>query len=138
GLVIAIVDSGTDIQHEDLRSNLILPGKDLVGASFSTMIEDDDPDVTSDSTDHGVRVSGIIAGISDNGIGISSAGFNARLLVVKAGADDNATAIYKGYEGIKYAADHGADIINCSWGGPGGGAYGQDIISYALSRGCMI
>src|SRR5690606_35755487 len=67
-VVMGLVDSGTDLDHPDLRPNLILPGKDLVGASFRTMIEDDDPDVKSDSTDHGVRVSGLAAAVSDNGI----------------------------------------------------------------------
>ncbi|WP_411273337.1 S8 family peptidase [Daejeonella sp.] len=138
GIIIAIVDSGSDLDHEDLRANLLLPGKDLVGASFTTMIEDNDPDVKSDSTDHGVRVSGLASAVSDNGIGISGVAFNAKLLIVKAGADNNATAIYRGYEGIKYAADNGANIINCSWGGPAGGAYGQDIINYAIAKGCLV
>ena len=34
-------------------------------------------------------------------------------------------------EGIKYAADHGCQIINCSWGGGGSSQFGQDIINYA-------
>ncbi len=138
GVVIAIVDSGSDMDHEDLRPNLLLPGKDLVGASFLTMMEDNDPDVKSDSTDHGVRVSGLASAVSDNGLGVSSTAFNAKLLIVKAGADNNATAIYRGYEGIKFAADNGANIINCSWGGPAGGAYGQDIINYAIAKGCLV
>lgn len=138
GTVIAIVDSGTDMDHVDLKANILLPGKDLVGASFSTLIEDNDPDVKSDSADHGVRVSGLASAVSDNGTGISSVAFNAKLLIVKAGADNNATAIYRGYEGIKYAADNGANIINCSWGGPGGGGFGQDIINYAISKGCLV
>jgi len=138
GVIIAIVDSGSDLDHEDLRANIIFPGKDLVGASITTMIEDNDPDVKSDSTDHGVRVSGLASAVSDNGIGISSVAFNAKLLIVKAGADNNATAIYRGYEGIKYAADNGANIINCSWGGPAGGSYGQDIINYAIAKGCLV
>ncbi|WP_276347248.1 S8/S53 family peptidase [Daejeonella sp. JGW-45] len=138
GIVIAIVDSGSDMDHEDLKPNLLLPGKDLVGASYLTTVEDNDPDVKSDSTDHGVRVSGLASAMSDNGIGVSSTAFNAKLLIVKAGADNNATAIYRGYEGIKFAADNGANIINCSWGGPAGGAYGQDIVNYALAKGCLI
>ncbi|MEJ7692488.1 S8 family serine peptidase [Daejeonella sp.] len=138
GIIIAIVDSGSDLDHEDLRANIIFPGKDLVGASITTSIEDNDPDVKSDSTDHGVRVSGLASAVSDNGIGISSLAFNAKLLIVKAGADNNATVIYKGYEGIKYAADNGANIINCSWGGPAGGSFGQDIINYAVAKGCLV
>jgi serine protease len=138
GVVIAIVDSGSDMGHEDLRANLLLPGKDLVGASYLNMKEDDDPGVKSDSTDHGVRVSGLASAVSDNGVGVSSVAFNAKLMIVKAGADDNATAIYRGYEAIKFAADNGAHIINCSWGGPAAGAYGQDIINYAIAKGCLV
>lgn len=136
--IIAIVDSGSDLDHVDLKANIILPGKDLVGANANNPIEDNDPDVKSDSTDHGVRVSGVASAVSNNGIGIASIASNAKLMIVKSGADNNATAIYKGYEGIKYAVDNGANIINCSWGGPGGGTFGQDIINYALSRGCLV
>jgi len=138
GTVIAIVDSGSDMDHADLKSNILLPGKDLVGPSFSKLQEDDDPDVKSDSTDHGVRISGMASAVSDNGIGIASVASNAKLMIIKAGADNNGSTIYRGYEGIKYAADNGAHIINCSWGGPGGGAYGQDVINYALSKGCLV
>lgn len=137
-VVIGIVDSGSDLDHEDLKANIVLPGKDLVGPSFSNLQEDNDPDVKSDSTDHGVRVSGMASAVSNNGLGIASVASNAKLLIVKVGADNNSTTIYRGYEGIKYAADNGARIINCSWSGPGGGGYGEDIINYALSKGCLV
>lgn len=136
--VIAIIDSGSDLDHVDLKANILLPGKDLVGASGTNPIEDNDPDVKSDSTDHGVRISGAASAVSNNGIGIASIGYNAKLMIIKAGADNNAKAIYRGYDGIKYAADNGAHIINCSWGGPGGGFFGQDIINYAISRGSLV
>jgi len=136
--IIAIVDSGSDLDHIDLKANILLPGKDLVGASGTNPIEDNDPDVKSDSTDHGVRISGAASAVSNNGIGIASIGYNAKLMIIKAGADNNAKTIFRGYDGIKYAADNGAHIINCSWGGPGGGFFGQDIINYAISRGSLV
>ncbi|WP_026896752.1 S8/S53 family peptidase [Daejeonella oryzae] len=157
-VVIGIVDSGSDLVHPDLAANIYLNqadpvngldddrdgyldnyrGWDLIGNNAGNIKEDNNPQVTSDSTDHGVHVSGIASAVSDNGVGVASAAFNAKLLIVKVGADNNPTAIYRGYEGIKYAADHGAQIINCSWGGPGGGAFGEDIVAYALSRNCLI
>ncbi|NEU09741.1 S8 family serine peptidase [Flavihumibacter sp. R14] len=157
-VVIGIVDSGSDLDHPDLTANIFINsadpvngidddrdgyidnnrGWDLIGMSASSIKEDNDPSVTSDSTDHGVHVSGIAAAVSDNATGVSSISFNAKLLIVKVGADDNSRAIYRGYEGIKYAADHGAQIINCSWGGPGGGAFGQDVVNYAIAKGCLI
>lgn len=136
--IIAIVDSGSDLDHEDLKANILVPGIDLVGSSFSNLKVDNDPSVKSDSTDHGVRVSGVASAITNNGIGIASIASNAKLMIVKVGADDNSTAIYRGYEGIKYAADHGANIINCSWGGPAASLFGQDIINYAILKGSLI
>lgn len=157
-VIIGIVDSGSDLQHEDLADNIYLNtadpingidddgdgyidnyyGWDFVGNSATTMIPDNNPDVTSDTTDHGVHVSGIASAVTNNAKGVASIAFNAKLLIVKTGADDYGRAIYKGYEGIKYAADHGAAIINCSWGGAGGGQFGQEMIDYAVSKGCLV
>lgn len=136
--IIAIVDTGTDMDHVDLKANILLPGIDLVGRSGSNPQIDNDPDVTSDSTDHGVSVSGVASAVSDNGLGIASIAYNAKLMIVKACADNNATVIYKGYEGIKYAADNGAHIINCSFSGPFGSSFGQDIVNYAMAKGSLI
>lgn len=123
--IIAIVDTGTDMDHVDLKANILLPGIDLVGLSGSNPQVDNNPDVNSDSTDHGVSVSGIASAVSDNGLGIASIAYNA-------------TVIYKGYEGIKYAADNGAHIINCSFSGPNKSSFGQDIVNYAIAKGSLI
>lgn len=158
GVIIAIVDSGSDLTHEDLQDNIYVNtadpingkdddgdgyvdnyyGWDFVGLSASNIVEDNDPDVKSDSCDHGIHVSGLASAVSNNGIGIASIAQTAKLMIIKAGADDNASAIYRGYDGIVYAANHGAKIINCSWGGPGGGAFGQDVINYAVGKGCLV
>ncbi|MBC7744645.1 MAG: S8 family serine peptidase [Flavobacterium sp.] len=157
-VVIGIVDSGSDLEHPDLAGNIFIntadpvngldddrdgfvdnyQGWDFIGLSASNIAEDNNPDVTSDSTDHGVHISGIASAVSDNAIGVSSIAFNAKLLIVKVGADNNSRSIYRGYEGIKYAVDHGAQIINCSWGGAGGGSFGFDVINYAISKGCLV
>ncbi|MFD2731232.1 S8 family serine peptidase [Pedobacter alpinus] len=157
-VVIAIVDSGSDLQHEDLANNIHYNlndpingidddgdgyidnymGWDFVGATAEKIIEDNNPDIPADSLDHGVHVSGLASAVTNNNIGIASIAQNAKLMILKTGADNSSSSIYKGYEGIVYAANHGAKIINCSWGGPGGGAYGQDVINYAVSKGCLV
>lgn len=157
-VVIAIVDAGSDLQHEDLADNIYIntkdpvngvdddndgfidnnKGWDFVGASATNSKPDNDPDVKNDANSHGIHVSGIASAVTDNGKGISSASFNAKLLIVKAGADDDPESIYNGYQAIKYAADHDAQIINCSWGGTGGGSFGQDVIDYAFSKNCLV
>lgn len=157
-VIIAIVDTGSELTHEDLAANIYYnladpvngidddgdgyidnyAGWDFCGASASTMLPDNDPNVKSKDADHGVHVSGIAGAVSNNGIGVASIAYNPKLLIIKAGADDSPRSIYKGYEGIKYAADKGAAIINCSWGSVGGGQFGQEMINYAISKGCLI
>ncbi|MDA9555674.1 S8 family peptidase [Pelobium sp.] len=158
GVVIAIVDSGSDLQHVDLAANIYINsadpangidddndgyidnfrGWDFVGASASNIVEDNNPDVPADSLDHGIHVSGLASAVTNNSLGIVSIAQTAKLMILKAGADDNASAIYRGYDAIVYAVNHGVKIISCSWGGPGGGSFGQDVINYAVSKGCLV
>ena len=137
-VIIGIVDSGSELDHEDLSDN-IYSGWDLVGSDKDNFIEDNDPNVKDSLYDHGVHVSGLASAVTNNTKGVASIAYNhAKLLIVKAAADNDQENIYQGYEGIKYAADMGANIINCSWGSPGGGSFGRDIINYAMSKNCLI
>lgn len=158
GVIIAIVDSGSDLEHVDLANNIHLNtadpingidddndgyvdnfrGWDFVGSSASNLKEDNNPDSPADSIDHGIHVSGLASAVTNNSVGIASIAQDAKLMILKVGADDNARAIYRGYDGIIYAANRGAKIINCSWGGAGGGAFGQDVINFAISKGCLV
>jgi hypothetical protein len=137
GVVIGIVDTGSDLDHEDLLGN-IAGGKDLIGASARNIVQDDDPNVKSPANDHGVHVSGLASALTGNGKGISSIAGNAPLLIVKVAADDSPEDIYNGYEGIRYAVDNGAKIINCSWGTSARSLFGEDVINYAISKDCLV
>ena len=157
-VIIGIVDSGSDLDHPDLAANIYIntadpvdgidndgdgyidnnKGWDLIGLSGTNPTGDNDPSVKSDTTMHGVHVSGIASAVTNNVIGVASIASDAKLLIVKVGADNNVGSVYLGYEGIKYAADHGAKIINCSWGGYSFSSMGQDIVNYAISKDCLI
>ena len=155
-VVIGIVDSGTDTDHPDLAANFKknyadpidgidndndgyidnFMGYDLAGSDYTNVVPDNDPVCSGANTNHGSHVSGCASQVSNNGTGGAGIGFNCKLLPVKCAADNDTRGggvayIIAGYDGIVYAADHGAQIINCSWGGPGGGSFGQDIIDYA-------
>jgi subtilisin family serine protease len=158
-VIIGIVDSGSQLNHSDLAANIThdyadpingvdddhdgyidnLNGWDFVGAHLNNPQADNDPNVVNASNAHGVHVSGLAAAETNNGVGIASIANNyAQILIIKAGADDDSRAILAGYEGIKYAVDHGAKVISCSWGGGAGSSFGQDIINYAINSDCLV
>ncbi len=140
--VIGIVDSGTDIDHPDLKTKIKYNYKDPINGvdddldgyvdnfrGWDMSEKDNNPNV--DNSTHGSHVSGCAAAATNNGVGVASPGFNCRFLPVKCAKQSSTTSIDNGYEGITYAADHGCQIINCSWGGPGGGQFAMDVIGYA-------
>ncbi len=154
--VVGIIDSGVDWVHPDLGPNIAynradpidgqdndndgyvdnFRGWDLAGANFNNITEDNNPAPTGNNNSHGTHVAGIAGAATDNNLGIAGVGFNCRILPVKCAADNDTRSngsgfILTGYEGITYAADHGADVINCSWGGAGLSSYENDIVNYA-------
>ena len=93
--------------------------------------------------DHGTHVAGDASAVTDNSIGVASIGFKSKIMPVKTIRDDfrnpnGSPFVVYGYEGIKYAADNGAKIINCSWGGGGYSLLGQEVINYATSLGALV
>jgi PKD repeat protein len=88
-------------------------------------------------------VGGCASATTNDGVGISGVGYNTKLLFTKHYADnqpDNSTSYSSNlYDGIYYAATHGAKIINCSWGSPYASKIAQDIIKYVtLDLGCLV
>ena len=87
---------------------------------------------------HGTLVAGVAAATTNNGIGIAGAAWNASVLPVKVldsrgfGTDSQVAA------GIVWAADHGADVINLSLGGPTSGQVLCDAVAYAQSQDVLV
>ncbi|MFY0688506.1 MAG: S8 family serine peptidase [Cyclobacteriaceae bacterium] len=142
GVVIAIVDTGIDPNHEDLSAKLYYNDDPINGVDDDNngYIDDElgydfadrDNDVTADGSTHGTRVSGIAAAATNNGIGIAGIGYEASIMSLKnfttADTESNGS-----YEAIQYAADNGAAIINLSWGSTDSySQFNQDIINYAV------
>lgn len=139
-VVIGITDTGTELTHSDLKDNIKynyadpINGKDDDGDGYIDNYQgwdlgENDNDPTWQGTAHGVHVCGIAAATTNNSNGIAGVGYKCKFLPVKIA--DHYGVLVAAYEGIQYAADHGCSVINCSWGGTQGGAYGQDVVTYA-------
>ncbi len=142
-VVIGIVDSGTDWDHPDLQANIKYNWADPIDGIDNDLdgftdnfrgwdVSGNDNNPMNGNSDHGSHVSGCAAAVTDNGVGVAGPAFNCKFLPVKSSLDASTTSIDDGYDGVVYAAEHGADIINCSWGRSGSPSqFEQDIINYA-------
>ncbi len=155
-VIIAVVDGGTDWEHEDLRANIWtnpgeVPGNgvdddqngfvdDVHGWNFPA--RNNDPDGLSNQTlnrQHGTHTAGIAAAVTNNGIGVAGASWNCTLMPINAASARSDTSIGFGYEGIVYAAANGADIISCSWGGKHSPSkLQQEVIDFAFAQGALV
>jgi len=130
-IVVAVVDNAFETAHPDLAGNLVT-GRDVSD-------NDNNPNPPNANFDHGTHVAGTVASSTNNGIGIASIGYNVSIMPIKATPDNGSpSSIFHGYEGITWAADNGADIINMSWGGSGYSSTEQNIINNAASQGAVL
>lgn len=135
GIIVAVLDTG--IAYEDRAPYRQLP--DFAGTAFVPGYDfvNDDP-YANDDNRHGTHVAGIIAQATNNGLGCAGVAPGATLMPVKVlnaqalGTDEWVA------NGIRFAADHGAKVINMSLGGPSYSQSIQDAIEYATSRGVLI
>lgn len=124
----AVVDTGVDYNHPDL-AGVVSKGKNFISGDMDPM----------DDQGHGTHVAGIIAGVTNNGIGISGISWGAKILAVKACDKDGNCNTTNVSRAIVYAVDNGAKIINISIAGSGtcNGTY-ADTISYAARHGVLL
>jgi len=117
-VVIAVLDTGADMTHLELQNKVVSSGRDFVN---------DDSDATDDSF-HGTHVAGVAAAETDNAEGIAGVAWNCKILPVKV-IDQEGTGYYDDMiEGIIWAVDNGAKVLNLSLGG--------DVADPALEAAC--
>jgi subtilisin family serine protease len=147
--VIAIVDSGVDLTHPDLKAKLVR------GATFTGCPDDPNGCGNGDwesglaaeaPSPHGTHVAGIAAASTNNGIGVAGVARDAKLMPVKVLTDEGGS-FEEVAAGVRWAADHGADVINLSLCAlPGVQALvlvgeiddTKQAINYAVSRGVVV
>ena len=129
-IVVAVTDNAINISHPDLVNKMV--------AGWDAVDNDNDPSPCGGNDGfHGSHVSGIVGAETNNNIGVASIGYNVSIMPVKIG-DCNTGSLTSGYDGIIWAADNGADVINMSWGGGGSSNYGQNVCSYAWNLGSIL
>jgi len=163
-VVISINDTGVYYTHPDLQANMWINEAEDVnnngifdnfpesqGGDLNNIDEDYngyaddvvgydlgryDPNPAEDTPTHGTHVAGCASEVADNGIGGAGPGYAAKIQAMK--ITDAGGVLRAGYAAMVYAADNGADIINCSWGSPSYIPSNQSIINGVYAVGTLI
>ncbi len=147
GIVVAVIDTGVDTNHVDLRNNIWINSGEVAGNGL-----DDDrngyiDDINGwdfvsndrsplDGNGHGTHVAGTIAATNNN-IGVTGVAYGARIMAVRVLDNEGSGSNFDVAAGIRYAANNGARVINLSLGG----SYNADIsnaVQYAYSLGSIV
>lgn len=125
-VVIAVVDTGVTAAAD--LAGRVLPGHDFVNG-------DDD---ARDDNGHGTMAAEVIAATGNNRTGIAGLCWACRILPVKVLGKDGSGSYSTIAEGIRYAADQGANVINLSLGGSDDSQLLRDAVTYATDRGSLV
>ena len=151
-VVIAVVDDAVMVNHEDLNSDIWVNGGEIPNNGldddgngfvddvngFDVAGNNGNPNPPSDNFDHGTFVAGCAAAATDNNTGLPAIGFNCSIMGIRASSNANNRNISNGYEGVDYAINAGADIINMSWGGPVFSTTHQNLMNAAHRKGIIL
>ncbi|MEY4064712.1 MAG: hypothetical protein RIR26_920 [Pseudomonadota bacterium] len=147
-VVVAVIDTGIDYKHEDLKDNIWtntreIPGNgvdddgngyidDVNGWDFA--YSDNNP---IDGDSHGTHCAGTIAGRGNNGVGVAGVNWRAKLMPVKVLDDSGSGYNYDIYNGILYAVANGAKVTSNSYGGGGANNLIATAIRTAQDKGVL-
>ncbi len=163
-VVVAIIDSGVDLDHPDLIDNIWSnPGEiadneidddnngyidDVHGYDFINTNGDPTPDPDGEDNDnfagadtsveHGTHVAGLIGAVGNNGLGIAGTSWDVSLMALQVLDDEGSGNDADIVEAIQYAVDNGADVINLSLGGYGQSTILEAGINYATEHGVVV
>jgi thermitase len=133
-VIVAVVDSGIDPDHEEFENRLWRNGAGQIGYDFEN--GDADP---RDDNEHGTFVAGLIAANGGNSVGVTGLALSGvRLMIIKAVDEDGSGALSNIANGVRWAADQGADVINLSLGSDSRFDALEDAIRYASSKDIVI
>jgi len=125
--VVAVVDSGVDAGHPDLAGS-VRRGYDALTRQ---------PGGTTDKHGHGTHVAGVVAATIGNGVGVAGL-VRADVLPVRVLSSAGVGDTTKAADGVVWATDHGADVINMSLGGPESSDVLARAVRYAIEHGVVV
>jgi len=126
-ITIAVIDTGVDLDHPDLKDNIV--------AGYDFVNEDNVPD---DDHGHGTHVAGIAAAITNNEVGIAGVAGGAKIMPVKVLSAEGSGTSLDVYLGITYAVNNGADVINMSLGSDAPSLLVKEAVEYALQHNVVV
>jgi subtilisin family serine protease len=133
-VIVAVVDSGVDYNHPDLKANMwSLPGQPNVHG-YNAIKNSLDP---MDDNEHGTHCAGTIGAVGDNDVGVVGVNWKVSIMAIKFLDSSGSGALSDAIKGIDWAIAHGAQVMNNSWGG---GPFSQslmDAINRARSAGIL-
>jgi thermitase len=123
---IAILDTGIELNHPDLA------GKIVASKNFTSS------NTADDVYGHGTHVAGIAAAATNNEVGVAGLGYNSTIMNVKVLGDDGYGSYSWIAQGIIWAADNGAQVINMSLGSTSASSTLESAVNYAWSKGVVV
>lgn len=134
GIIVAIIDEGVDINHEDLKNKIVTPYD----------ATDGDNNQQPKSWDgHGTACAGIAAAITNNNKGVAGTGWKTKIMPVRIAysnydGGDWITSNLIIEDGIRTAVDRGARVLSNSWGGGSPSSAINSAIDYAINNKCVV
>ena len=128
-VIVAVLDTGLDSQLPDFAGRIVSP--------YSVLTNSSAPSDWADDFGHGTGTAGVAVAAGNNGTGMAGAAWGVSIMPVKV-SEDGTTDDVTMAAGVVYAVDHGANVINVSFGGPEPSIVEQDAISYAVSHGVLV
>ncbi len=126
-ITVAVIDTGIS-PVPDLQDTKFVAGYDFVN----------DQSEAKDDNGHGTHVAGTIAQATNNNFGVAGIAYEATLMPLKVLSADGGGTVADIAEAIRFAADHGADVINMSLGGGGESNLMKEAIAYAHSKNVVV
>jgi len=133
---LAVIDTGIDGRHFDLGGRIAY-SKGYDYADCGGVVQPDCTGPRHDEVGHGTHVAGLACGAGNNGRGVAGAAFKCKLMIEKASDTDNLddSVIARS---ITDATNHGADVINMSFGGPGASRVINRALDYAYRHDVVL